>query len=104
MAKYRSGWSATSWRRAGCLISLKRFRAKWRPVRVKKTRQNKESQANRLMRDILQPGPPAPERIQWVEARGRAFSFTLEAGFPLLDAARRGFATEGFAGGTPYIN
>ena len=45
------------------------------------------------------PGPPAPERIQWVEARGRAFSFTLEAGLPLLEAARRGFAAAGFAGG-----
>jgi len=52
------------------------------------------------MRHIVQPGPPAPERIQWVEARGRAFSFTLKAGLPLLEAARRGFAAEGFAGGT----
>src|ERR1700688_4498143 len=52
------------------------------------------------MRRIAQPGPPAPERIQWVEARGRAFSFTLEAGLPLLEAARRSFAAEGFAGGT----
>jgi predicted DNA-binding protein with PD1-like motif len=52
------------------------------------------------MRQIVQPGRPAPERIQWVEARGRAFSFTLEAGLPLLEAARRGFAAEGFAGGT----
>lgn len=53
------------------------------------------------MRRITQPGSPAPpERIQWVEARGRAFSFTLEAGVPLLEAARRGFASEGFAGGT----
>ena len=51
------------------------------------------------MRRIVQPGPPAPERIQWVEARGRAFSFTLQAGLPLLEAARRGFAAEGFAGG-----
>jgi predicted DNA-binding protein with PD1-like motif len=51
------------------------------------------------MRTIKQPGPPAPERIQWVEARGRAFSFTLEAGVPLLEAARRGFAGQGFAGG-----
>jgi predicted DNA-binding protein with PD1-like motif len=68
---------------------------------VKKTRQNKKSQANKLtMRSIVQPGPPTPERIQWVEARGRAFSFTLEAGLPLLEAARRGFAAEGFAGGT----
>jgi predicted DNA-binding protein with PD1-like motif len=55
------------------------------------------------MRSIEQPGPPAPERIQWVEARGRAFSFTLEAGLPLLEAARRGFAREGFAGGTLNI-
>ncbi|MBR1120812.1 DUF296 domain-containing protein [Bradyrhizobium lablabi] len=51
------------------------------------------------MRRIEQPGPPVPERIQWVEARGRAFSFTLEAGLPLLEAARRGFADAGFAGG-----
>ncbi len=51
------------------------------------------------MRVIQQPGPPAPERIQWVEARGRAFSFTLEAGIPLLEAARRGFAAAGFRSG-----
>src|ERR1700761_3981678 len=51
------------------------------------------------MRRIVQPGTPAAERIQWVEARGRAFSFTLEAGVPLLEAARRGFAAEGFASG-----
>jgi predicted DNA-binding protein with PD1-like motif len=56
-----------------------------------------------MMRRILQPGPPALERIQWVEARGRAFSFTVEAGLPLLEAARRGFAAEGFAGGTLNI-
>ena len=52
------------------------------------------------MRSIAQPGPIATERIQWVEARGRAFSFTLQAGLPLLEAARRGFAAEGFVGGT----
>jgi predicted DNA-binding protein with PD1-like motif len=51
------------------------------------------------MRSIAQPGRPPRERIQWVEARGRAFSFTLEAGIPLLEAARRGFAAQGFAGG-----
>jgi predicted DNA-binding protein with PD1-like motif len=51
------------------------------------------------MRSIAQPGPPPRERIQWVEARGRAFSLTLEAGVPLLEAARRGFAEAGFAGG-----
>jgi predicted DNA-binding protein with PD1-like motif len=51
------------------------------------------------MRSIKQPGRPAPERIQWSEARGRTFSFTLQAGMPLLEAASRGFAAEGFAGG-----
>jgi predicted DNA-binding protein with PD1-like motif len=51
------------------------------------------------MRKIKQPGVPVAERIQWVEARGRAFSLTLQAGLPLLEAARRGFAAEGFAGG-----
>jgi predicted DNA-binding protein with PD1-like motif len=55
------------------------------------------------MRSVVQPGPAAPERMQWAEARGRAFAFTLEAGLPLLEAARRGFAEEGFAGGTLNI-
>ena len=55
------------------------------------------------MRSIKQPGPPVPERIQWVEARGRAFSFKLEAGLTLLEAARRGFTAEGFASGTLNI-
>jgi predicted DNA-binding protein with PD1-like motif len=55
------------------------------------------------MRSIEQPGAPAAERIQWAEARGRAFSFTLEPGLTLLEAARRGFAAEGFAGGTLNI-
>src|SRR5450432_3590961 len=55
------------------------------------------------MRSIVQPGPAGPERIQWVEARGRAFTFTLEAGLPLLEAARLGFAAQGFAGGTLNI-
>jgi len=55
------------------------------------------------MRRVDQPGPPAPERIQWVEARGRAFSFTLPAGVPLLEAARRGFADAGFTSGTLNI-
>jgi predicted DNA-binding protein with PD1-like motif len=52
------------------------------------------------MRSIKQPGSPVSERIQWVEVRGRAFSFTLEAGLPLLEATRRGFAAQGFASGT----
>ena len=51
------------------------------------------------MRRIEQPGPPAPERIQWVEGRGRTFAFTLQAGLPLLEAARRGFAAAGFTSG-----
>ncbi|QPF94943.1 PCC domain-containing protein [Bradyrhizobium commune] len=51
------------------------------------------------MRSIKQPGAAIAERIQWVEARGRAFTFTLQAGLPLLEAARRGFEAEGFAGG-----
>jgi predicted DNA-binding protein with PD1-like motif len=60
--------------------------------------------ADKLMRHVVQPGAPARERIQWVEARGRAFSFTLEAGLPLLEAARRGFAAQGFPGGTLSIS
>ncbi len=55
------------------------------------------------MREVKQPGPPTPERIQWVEARGRGFSFVLEAGIPLLEAVRRGFAAQGFAGGVLNI-
>src|SRR5262245_26907185 len=80
MARFQSGWSAMNWKREGCLsLSPKR--------------------AAEAMRSVAQPGPAAPERIQWVEARGRAFSFTLTAGLPLLEAARRGFAEAGFAGG-----
>lgn len=52
------------------------------------------------MRHVVQPGRPALERIQWVEARGRAFTFALEAGLPLLETVRRGFAAEGFSSGT----
>ena len=55
------------------------------------------------MRRIQQPGPVTAARIQSVEGRGRAFSFTLEAGLPLLEAARRGFAAQGFASGTLNI-
>jgi hypothetical protein len=55
------------------------------------------------MRAIKQPGPPLPERNQSVEARGRAFSFTLEAGLPLLEAVRRGFAAAGFSSGVLNI-
>src|SRR6476660_8730845 len=55
------------------------------------------------MRRIVQPGTAVPERIHWVEARGRAFSFTLQVGLPLLETARRGFAAQGFAGGVMNI-
>jgi predicted DNA-binding protein with PD1-like motif len=55
------------------------------------------------MRQIRQPGPITPERVQWVEARGRAFSLRMESGVPLLDAAQRGFEAEGFAGGVVNI-
>ncbi|WP_407174594.1 PCC domain-containing protein [Bradyrhizobium sp. STM 3562] len=55
------------------------------------------------MREVKQPGPPNPERIQWVEVRGRGFAFTLEAGIPLLEAGRRAFAAKGFAGGALNI-
>jgi len=51
------------------------------------------------MRHVVQPGELLPERIQWVEARGRAFSFTMQAGLPLLEAARQGFARAGIASG-----
>ncbi|MGC2777704.1 MAG: DUF296 domain-containing protein [Bradyrhizobium sp.] len=51
------------------------------------------------MRFIAQPGAPIAERIQWVEARGRAFVFTVEKGLPLLQAVSRGFAAQGLAGG-----
>ena len=49
---------------------------------------------------IQQPGPAAAERIVVVPGRGRAFTMRLEAGVPLVEAVRRGFAAEGFAGGT----
>jgi predicted DNA-binding protein with PD1-like motif len=51
------------------------------------------------MREIRQPGPPIAERIQWVAARGRSFSFTVQAGLPLLEAVQQGFAAQGFGGG-----
>src|SRR5579883_3381817 len=55
------------------------------------------------MRQIKQPGPEIAERIQSVDARGRGFSFMLEAGIPLLEAVRRGFAAQGFASGVLSI-
>jgi predicted DNA-binding protein with PD1-like motif len=55
------------------------------------------------MRSVEQPGASAPERIQWVEGRGRGFALMLQAGVPLLEAVRRGFAAQGFASGTLNI-
>ncbi|QCI66802.1 PCC domain-containing protein [Phreatobacter stygius] len=51
------------------------------------------------MRQIVQPGPAQAEPIQWVEARGESFSFDLEAGLPLIEAVRRGFAARGYQSG-----
>jgi predicted DNA-binding protein with PD1-like motif len=50
-------------------------------------------------RTKTQPGRPETERIAFVEAKGKAFRFTLEPGLPLLEAIRRGFAAEGFVSG-----
>jgi predicted DNA-binding protein with PD1-like motif len=55
------------------------------------------------MRQISQPGAPVAERIQSVEARGRGFSFTVQAGLPLLEAVQGGFAVQGFASGVANI-
>jgi len=49
---------------------------------------------------IRQPGPAQSPRVLAVEGRGRAFPMRLEAGLPLLEAARQGFAAAGFASGT----
>jgi predicted DNA-binding protein with PD1-like motif len=62
------------------------------------------SAAAELPRHVKQPGPPPAERIVAVEGAGRAFEITLEAGVPLAEAVRRGFAAHGFAGGTVVMN
>lgn len=56
------------------------------------------------MRRIQQPGTGTPERIRWVECGGRAFSLTLPAGVPLLEAVSSGFAAVGFASGIVKLN
>lgn len=56
------------------------------------------------MRQIKQPGPAAPERVQWVEAHGRRFAMPLAAGLPLLEAVRRGFAEAGFNSGVVTVD
>lgn len=50
------------------------------------------------MRTIQQPGPAEPERIQWIEARGRKLTLELKPGL-LLDAIAKAFAAEGFSSG-----
>ncbi|MGO4171635.1 PCC domain-containing protein [Bosea sp. TAF32] len=56
------------------------------------------------MRRIQQPGTGTPERIQWVECNGRAFSLTLPADVPLLEAVTNGFAAEGFVSGVVKLD
>ncbi|MDX3808656.1 PCC domain-containing protein [Bosea thiooxidans] len=56
------------------------------------------------MRRIEQPGTGTPERIQWVQCAGRAFSLTLPASVPLLEAVRKGFAAAGFASGVVKLD
>jgi predicted DNA-binding protein with PD1-like motif len=51
------------------------------------------------MRTVKQPGPAPAQRIQWVEARGRGVTATLEPGQRLLDAVQNVFAAHGFASG-----
>ena len=51
-------------------------------------------------RQIRQPGPPVADRIAWVAGTGRALTLDLPAGLPLLEAIARGFAAQGFPGGT----
>jgi predicted DNA-binding protein with PD1-like motif len=51
------------------------------------------------VRAIVQPGPPARERVQWVRSHGRPVAFDLAPGRLLLDAVREAFAGEGFASG-----
>jgi len=72
-ARFRSGWCATNSRRAGCWIDQARR------IAMSVAKPNRSVPR----RCATSPSPAAePERIQWVEARGRAFSFTLEAGLP----------------------
>lgn len=56
-----------------------------------------------LPRRIRQPGPPAAERIVAVEGAGRPLRLDLPAGVTLLEAVRRGLASQGFAGGTAAL-
>jgi predicted DNA-binding protein with PD1-like motif len=56
------------------------------------------------VRRIEQPGTGTPERIQSVECHGLRFAMTLQAGLPLLEAVRRGFAAAGFTSGVAKLD
>lgn len=56
------------------------------------------------MRRIEQPGQGTPERIQWAECHGLRFPMVLQAGLPLLEAVRRGFAAAGFTSGVVKLD
>ena len=51
------------------------------------------------MRHIVQPGPVAAQRVQWVEAQGKCFTMHLRHGMRLLDAVQQGFAEAGCSSG-----
>jgi predicted DNA-binding protein with PD1-like motif len=57
-----------------------------------------------FVRRIEQPGTGTPERIQWAECHGLRFPMTLQAGLPLLEAVRRGFAAAGFTSGVAKLD
>ena len=50
-------------------------------------------------RSVKQPGAAIEPRIVAAAGRGRAFAMAIEAGRPLVDAVRGGFAKEGFRSG-----
>ncbi len=56
------------------------------------------------MRRIEQPGTGTPERIQWAACHGLRFPMALQAGLPLLEAVRRGFAAAGFTSGVVKLD
>ena len=55
------------------------------------------------MRASCSPARPRPSASNGWKRAAVHSRFTLEAGLPLLEAARRGFAAQGFAGGTLNI-
>jgi predicted DNA-binding protein with PD1-like motif len=62
------------------------------------------AQGEGLVRRIEQPGTGTAERIQWADCHGLRFPMTLEAGLPLLEAVRRGFAAAGFTSGVAKLD